>query len=85
MTVRLYLDGSNCLWAHVRCGVCTDVNKYPAIEAAQHPIQCKSCGHSMDVRDPVITVAAQRSDISGETLTTLSGVTRPSGSKGAHR
>lgn len=85
MPVRLYFDGASVLWAHVRCDVCTDVDKYPAIDAAQKPIQCKTCGHSMDVREPVMTGAAQRSDVSGEMLITLSGAGRPSPSKNVGR
>lgn len=77
MTVRIYLDGARVLWAHVRCDVCADVNKHVAIDAAQNPVQCKTCGHSMDVRDLVMTGAAQRPDISGEMLVALSGVGRP--------
>ena len=81
MTVRLYLDGSKVLWAHVRCDVCTDVNKYPVTEAAQKRIACKKCGHSMDVRALVTTDAAYRPDVSGEMLIALSGISRPRSSE----
>jgi hypothetical protein len=77
MTVRLFLDGSKILWAHVRCDVCTDVNKHLASEAAQELITCKTCGHSMDVRGQVMTDATHRPDVTGEMLITLSGVRRP--------
>ena len=87
MSVRLFLDGSNSPWAIVRCGACTDVNKYPATEAAQTPIQCKSCGHSMDVRGQVMTNAANRPDIiSDDMLLMLTGAAlRASERKGAQR
>lgn len=81
MTVRLYLDGSKVLWAHVRCDVCTDVDKYPATEAAQKSIVCKKCLHSMDVRAHVMTEAAHRLDTSGEMVLTFSGVRRPRSSE----
>ena len=84
MTVRLYRDGAKLLWAHVRCDVCTEVDKYAATEAAQNPIACKKCGHSMDVRERVMTDAAHRPDVTGEMLITLSGVSRPSSSTVLH-
>ena len=77
MPVRLHLDGSQSLWALVRCNVCTDVHKYPAIEAAQIPVQCKRCGHSMDVREEVMADAANRPEAPGELLSMLNGVGRP--------
>ena len=76
MTVRLYLDGSKALWAHVRCDVCSDVDKYPATEAAQKRITCKRCGHSMDIREQVMTDAGHRLDVTGEMLIMLSGIRR---------
>ena len=85
MTVRLYLDGSKVLWAHVRCDVCTEVDKYPATDAAQIRIACKKCGHSMDVREQVMTDAARRLDVTCEMLITLSGICRPSASRGVNR
>ena len=65
MPARLHLDGANTLWALVRCDVCTDVNKYPAFEAAQIPVVCKKCGHSMDVRAQIAAAAAKRSEVPG--------------------
>ena len=77
MPVRLHLDGSQTLWALVRCEVCTDVHKYPAIEAAQIPVQCKRCGHSMDVREQLRADAANRPEVPRELLGKLNGVGRP--------
>jgi hypothetical protein len=68
MTARLYLDGAKTLWALVRCDVCTDVNKYPASEAARLPVLCKKCGHAMDVRAQIALAAAERTEVSGEML-----------------
>lgn len=76
MPVRLHLDAAQNLWALVRCDVCTDVNKYPAFEAAQIPIQCKKCGHSMDVRERLVADAAKRPEVPGELYSKLSAVTR---------
>ena len=76
MPVRLHLDGAQRLWALVRCDVCTDVNKYPAFEAAQIPVQCKKCGHSIDVRERLAAEAAKRPDVHGELLSTLSTASR---------
>jgi hypothetical protein len=77
MPVRLHFDGSQTLWALVRCDVCTDVHKYPAIEAAQIPIKCKKCGHPMDVRERLMAVVASRPEVPGELLSMLSAVSRP--------
>ena len=68
MTVRLYLDGSSVVWAHVRCDMCADVDKYPAPEAAKTRITCRRCAHSMDVREQVLAEAVKRPDISLEGL-----------------
>ena len=76
MNVRLYLDGSKALWAHIRCDVCADVDKYPATEALQKRIRCRRCGHSMDVRDQVLADVAKRPDISLEGFIAMSGGAR---------
>ena len=77
MPVRLHLDGSQTLWALVRCEVCTDVHKYPAIEAAQIPVKCKRCGHAMDVREQLMADASKQPDVPGELLSKLNGIGRP--------
>jgi hypothetical protein len=68
MPARLHLDGAKTLWALVRCDVCTDVDKYPALEAARTPVLCKKCGHSMDVRAQIAAAAAKRIEVPGELL-----------------
>lgn len=65
MPARLHFDGAANLWALVRCDVCTDVNKYPAAEAARSPVHCKKCGHSMDVREQIVAEAAKRPEVVG--------------------
>ena len=72
MPVRLQLDGAQKLWAFVHCEVCTDVNKYPAFEAARIPVECKKCGHSMDVRERLVADAARQPEVPGELLSKLS-------------
>jgi hypothetical protein len=76
MPARLHFDGATNLWAIVRCEVCADVNKYPAFEAAQIPVQCKKCGHSMDVREQIVADAAKRPEVPGELLTKLNAAGR---------
>lgn len=76
MAVQIHLDGSRKLWALVQCEACGDVNKFPAVEAAQIPVQCKKCGHSMDVRERLATAAAQRPDVPRELLSELSAASR---------
>lgn len=76
MAVQLHLDGSGKPWALVRCEACADVNKFPAVEAAQIPVQCKKCGHSMDVRERLVAAAAQRRDVPPELLGELSAASR---------
>jgi len=76
MPARLHFDGAANLWALVRCEVCTDVNKYPASEAAQSPVHCKTCGHSMDVRERIVAEAAKRPDVPGELVNQLNAASR---------
>jgi hypothetical protein len=53
---RLYVDGFGRGWALVRCNVCTDVDKYPALDAFDAPLVCK-CGERLNVRDAVMEAA----------------------------
>jgi hypothetical protein len=77
MTVRLHLDGSQILWALVRCEICTDVNKYLAVEAAHLPIRCKKCGYAMDVRARLMADAATHTEIAGDVLSKLGAPGQP--------
>ena len=52
-TARLYVDGFGKGWAIVRCNVCTDVDKYPALDAFDALVKCK-CGHLTNVRDALV-------------------------------
>jgi hypothetical protein len=54
--VRLYVDGLGKGWAIVRCDVCTDVDKYPALAAFDAPVQCK-CGHLTNAHDALVAAA----------------------------
>jgi hypothetical protein len=76
MPARLHFDGAANLWALVRCDVCTDVNKYPASEAAQIPVHCKNCGHAMDVREQIVAEAARRPEVPGELYSQLNAASR---------
>ena len=76
MLARLHIDGAANPWALVRCEVCADVNKYPAFEAAESPVQCRKCGHSMDVREQIVTDAARRPEVPGELLGKLNAASR---------
>ncbi len=56
--MRLHVDGVGKGWAIVRCNACTDVDKYPALDAFDAPVVCK-CGEHMDVRDALMRVVQQ--------------------------
>ena len=58
-TLRLYVDGLGRGWAIVRCSVCTDVDKYPALDAFDAPVQCR-CGHLTNVRDGLMAEVGKR-------------------------
>jgi hypothetical protein len=51
--MRLFVDGVGKGWAVVRCNACTDVDKYPALDAFDAPVVCK-CGQCSDVRDALM-------------------------------
>jgi hypothetical protein len=59
--MRLYVDGTGQAWAIVRCNTCTDVDKYPALDALDAPVICK-CGQRTDVRDALIAEVNKRPD-----------------------
>ena len=53
MVVRLFWDGSNALWAVAKCRECGEVHKFLADDALREPVQCKSCGRKVDLREVV--------------------------------
>jgi hypothetical protein len=72
-TVRLYVDGVGRGWAIVRCNTCTDVDKYPALDAFDAPISCK-CGQRADVRDTLLAEIRKRPEARLEPRRFLNGL-----------
>jgi hypothetical protein len=70
-TLRLHVDGMGKGWAIVRCNVCTDVDKYPALDAFDAPVKCR-CGYVTNVRDALMAEINKRPDAPGE-LVAFSG------------
>ncbi len=61
ITVRLHVDHAGAGWALVRCNACTNVDKYPALDAFDAPVRCK-CGETMTVRDELMAAMRSRPD-----------------------
>ena len=84
MSVRLHLDGADAAWALVRCELCADINKYPALDAAQRAIRCKTCGYAMDVREQLVADATKRHDLTRELVRKLTAASHQRDSKDVH-
>ena len=74
---RLYLDGTQTLWALVKCDTCQDMHKYPAMEASRSTVKCKTCDCAIDVREPVVAAATAWTALPGEMRRDLSSTKRP--------
>jgi hypothetical protein len=71
---RLHVDGLGAGWALVRCEVCADINKYPALGAFNAPISCKVCGTVMDLRDLLMAEVAKSHNAPDELIGAISDV-----------
>jgi len=59
LSVRLHVSGNE-VWALCKCRACGDVHKYPLDDALAGPIECKRCGHPMNIKGAVIEAVDQR-------------------------
>jgi hypothetical protein len=71
-TLRLYVDGRGKGWAVVRCEICADINKYPALDALDTPIKCK-CGTIMNVQDALMAEVTKHPDAPRALINAFSG------------
>ena len=71
---RLHVDGLGSGWALVRCEVCADINKYPALDAFNAPITCKVCGTVMYLRDLLMAELAKSHNAPDELISAISDV-----------
>jgi hypothetical protein len=72
-TTRLFVDGVGVGWAVVRCEVCANINKYPALSASNAPVKCTACGTVMDLRRLLTAAAAKSPTAPSELLNALGG------------
>ena len=54
ISVRLHVQKDGTVWAMCKCSACKEVHKYAIRDAIASPIECKRCGHKMDIKGAVI-------------------------------
>ena len=77
LSVVMRVDSAGVIWALAKCRVCGQVHKYPAAEAIDPGVHCKSCKHAMELAGAVISSGALSSQTDGGTTAKPDGHPSP--------